>query len=74
VHRFAIRPNERLTLIRGKPLMSAGRDRVKADEFIISSDSSTPKDGLRKAVAAIDAGAFSRRPWHKSHRANDIKR
>ncbi len=46
----------------GKPLMIAGRDRVKVNEFVTGSDSSTPKDALLKAVAAIDAGAFSRRP------------
>ena len=46
----------------GKPLLVAGRDRMKVDEFVTISDSSMPKDALLKAIAAIDAGAFSRRP------------
>jgi hypothetical protein len=60
----------------GKPLMVAGRGRVKVDEFVTGWDSSTPKDALLKAIAAIDVGAFSRRPhWHRSHRAkHEIKR
>jgi hypothetical protein len=60
----------------GKPLMVSGGGRVKVDEFLTGSDSLTPADALLKAIAAIDAGAFSHRPhWHKSHRAkHDIKR
>ena len=46
----------------GKPLMHVGRARVKLDQFITGADSSTPKDALLLAMAAIDAGAFSRRP------------
>ncbi len=45
----------------GQPLMVAGNKRVKIEEFVTSQDSSTPQDALRRAIDAIDAGAFSRR-------------
>ena len=40
----------------GKPLMVVGR--FKLAQFITGLDSSTAKDALLMAVAAIDAGAF----------------
>ena len=60
----------------GKPLMVAGRDRVKVDEFVTSLDLLTPADALLKAIAAIDAGAFSRRAplTPISSRRHEIKR
>ncbi len=45
----------------GKPLMLVSPDRLKLDQFITGVDSLTPKDALLLAVAAIDAGTFSRR-------------
>lgn len=47
--------------IDGKPLMLVGSERVKLAQFITGVDSSTPKDALLRAIAAIEAGAFSRR-------------
>jgi hypothetical protein len=41
--------------------MRVGRDRLKLDQFITGVDSLTPKNALLLAVAAIDAGTFSRR-------------
>ncbi len=41
--------------------MVAGNKRVKIEEFVTGQDSSTPQDALRRAIDAIDAGAFSRR-------------
>ena len=43
----------------GKPLMVVGR--FKLAQFITGVDSSAAKDALLMALAAIDAGAFSRR-------------
>jgi hypothetical protein len=45
----------------GKPLMLVGSERVKLDTFVTGVDSSTAKDALVLAIAAIEAGAFSRR-------------
>jgi hypothetical protein len=45
----------------GKPLMLVGSERVKLDKFVTGVDSSTAKDALLLAIAAIEAGAFSRR-------------
>ncbi len=45
----------------GKPLMLVGPDRLKLDQFITGVDSLTPNDAMLLAVAAIDAGTFSRR-------------
>ena len=45
----------------GRPLMVVGHNRVKIEEFVTSPDSSAPDDALLRAIAAIDAGAFSRK-------------
>jgi len=45
----------------GKPIMLVGPGRVKLDQFVTGADSSTPRDALLLAIAAVDAGAFSRR-------------
>jgi hypothetical protein len=45
----------------GRPLMVVGHNRVKIEEFVTSPDSLTPGDALVRAIAAIDAGSFSRR-------------
>ena len=47
--------------IDGKPVMLVGPERAKLDKFVTGIDSSTPKDALLLAIAAIEAGAFSRR-------------
>ena len=47
--------------IDGKPLMLVGSERAKLDKFVTGIDSLTPKDALLVAIAAIEAGAFSRR-------------
>jgi hypothetical protein len=47
--------------IDGKPLMLVGSERAKLDKFVTGIDSSTPKDALLVAIAAIEAGTFSRR-------------
>ena len=47
--------------IDGKPLMLVGSDRAKLDKFVTGIDSLTPKHALLVAIAAIEAGAFSRR-------------
>ena len=44
----------------GQPLM-IGPDKAKIDQFVTSPDALTPEDALLKAIAAIDADAFSRR-------------
>jgi hypothetical protein len=51
----------RVKRLDGKPIIVARRDKTKVDEFVTSPDSSTPDDALLRAIAAIDAGAFSRR-------------
>jgi hypothetical protein len=43
----------------GQALM-IGPDRAKIDQFVARPDALTPEDALLKAIAAIDAGAFSR--------------
>jgi len=53
----------RVKRLDGKPIIIARRDKAKVDEFVTSPDSSTPDDALRRAIAAIDAGAFSHRPY-----------
>jgi hypothetical protein len=50
----------RVKRLDGKPIIVARRDKAKVDEFVTSQDSSTPDDALLRAIAAIDAGAFSR--------------
>jgi hypothetical protein len=45
----------------GKSVLVARRDQARVDEFVTSADSPTPDDALLRAIAAIDAGAFSRR-------------
>jgi hypothetical protein len=47
--------------IDGKPLMLVGSERAKLDNFVTGIDSLTPKDALLLGIAAIEAGAFSRR-------------
>ena len=47
--------------IDGKPLMLVGSERAKLEKFVTGIDSATPKDALLVAIAAIEAGAFSRR-------------
>jgi hypothetical protein len=44
----------RIKRLDGKPVVAARRDRAKVDEFVTSSDSSTPNDALLRAFAAID--------------------
>jgi len=45
----------------GQPLMVVGHNRLKIEDFVTSPDSLTPQDALLRAIAAIDADAFSRR-------------
>src|SRR5271170_3465236 len=45
----------------GKPLMVSGRGRVKLSEFVTGVDAVTAEAVLLAAMAAIDAGAFSRK-------------
>ena len=45
----------------GKPLMVSGRGRVKLGEFVTGVDAMTAEAALLAAMAAIDAGAFSRK-------------
>jgi hypothetical protein len=51
----------RVKRLDGKPIMVARRDKAKVDEFVTNLDSPTPDGALLRAIAAIDAGAFSRR-------------
>ena len=44
----------------GKPLMVSGRGRVKLSEFVTGVDAITAAAAMLAAMAAIDAGAFSR--------------
>jgi hypothetical protein len=45
----------------GKPLIVSGRGRAKLREFVTGIDAMTAEAALLAAVAAIDAGAFSRK-------------
>ena len=44
----------------GKPPMVSGRGRVKLSEFVTGVDAITAAAAMLAAMAAIDAGAFSR--------------
>ncbi len=50
----------RVKRLDGKPIVVARRDQARVDEFVTSADSLTPDDAFLRAIAAIDAGAFSR--------------
>jgi len=44
----------------GKPVRIIARTRTKLDKFVTGVDATTAEAALRMAIAAIDAGAFSR--------------
>jgi len=52
----------RVKRLDGKPIVVARRDKAKVGEFVTGLDSPTPDDALLRAIAAIDAGAFSQEP------------
>ena len=60
--------------LNGKPIMLVGPGRVKLDQFVTGVDSSTPGDALLLAIAAVDAGAFSRRSGRAEREAADDPR
>ena len=64
IKRFEREPGKWRATVRrsdGKPLMVSGRARVKLSEFVTGVDAMTAEAALLAAMAAIDAGAFSRK-------------
>jgi hypothetical protein len=69
INRFEREPGKWRATVRrsdGKPLMVSGRARVKLSEFVTGVDAMTAEAALLAAMAAIDAGAFSRKVRERS--------